>query len=86
MGYYKFLIYGVGHVMQMNQQWIYNADRCSPEFMRGMHNFLKMAKANTWNDFMCCPCVLCKNEKDYSYSSKIHEHLFTSSFMPNYIC
>ena len=44
------------------------------------------SKANTWNGFMCCPCVLCKNEKDYSCSWKIHEHLFTSGFMSNYIC
>jgi hypothetical protein len=65
---------------------MYNVDRCSPEFMRGMHDFLNVAKANTWNGFMCCPCVLCKNEKDYSCSRKTHEHMFTSGFMPNYIC
>jgi hypothetical protein len=69
--------------MQMNR---HNDDCRSPEFMRGMHDFLNVAKANTWNGFMCCPCVLCKNEKDYSCSRILHEHLFTSSFMPNYIC
>ena len=72
--------------MQMNWQWMYNADRRSPEFMRGVHDFLNVAKANTRNGFICCPCVLCKNEMDYSCSRKIHEHLFTSGFMPNYIC
>ena len=71
--------------MQMNQQWMYNTDRHSLEFMRDVHDFLNVAKANTRNGFMCCPCVLCKNEKDYSCSRKIHEHLFTSGFMPNYI-
>ena len=76
----------VMYVMQMNRQWMYNIDRRSPEFMRGVHDFLNVAKANTRNGFMCCPCVLCKNEKDYSCSRKIHEHLFTSGFMPNYIC
>jgi ribosomal protein L24E len=74
------------YVMQMNQQWMYNTDRCSLEFMRGMHDFLNVAKANTRNVFICFPCVLCKNEKVYSCSRKIHEHLFTSGFMPNYIC
>ena len=34
----------------------------------------------------CAACVLCKNEKDYSCSRILHEHLFTSGFMPNYIC
>jgi hypothetical protein len=38
------------------------------------------------NGFMCCPCVLCKNEKDYSFSKVLHEHLFRLGFMPNYIC
>jgi hypothetical protein len=72
--------------MQMNWQWMYNTDRRSSEFIRGVHNFLNVAKANTQNSFMCCPCVLCKNEKDYSYSRKIHKHMFTSGFIPNYIC
>ena len=72
--------------MQMNRQWMYNANRRSPEFMRGVRDFLNVAKTNTQNSFMCCPCVLCKNENDYSCSRKIHEHLFTSGFMSNYIC
>ena len=72
--------------MQINRQWMYNADRRSLEFMRGMHDFLNVAKANTRNGFMCYLCFLCKNEKDYSCSMILHEHLFTSGFMPNYIC
>ena len=72
--------------MQMNRQWMYNADRRSREFIRGVHDFLNVAKANTRNGFMCCPCILCKNEKDYSCSRILHEHLFTSGFLPNYIC
>ena len=65
MGYYKFfdMVY-VMYVMQMNRQWMYNADRRSPEFMRGVHDFLNVAKENMSNGFICCPCVLCKNEKD----------------------
>ena len=70
----------------MNRQWMYNTDRRSLEFIRGVQEFINVAKANTRDGFMCCPCVLCKNEKDYSCSSILHEHLFTSGFMPNYIC
>jgi hypothetical protein len=55
-----------------------------PEFMRGVHDFLNVAKANMRNGVMCCPYVLCKNENDYSCLRKIHKHLFTSGFMPNY--
>ena len=51
-----------------------------------MHDFINVAKENTRNGFMCCPCVLCKNEKDYSCSRTLHEHLFRSGFIPNYIC
>jgi hypothetical protein len=65
---------------------MYNADRHSLDFIRGVHYFLNVAKANMQNGFMCCPCALCKNEKDYSCPKKIHEHLFTSGFMLNYIC
>jgi hypothetical protein len=72
--------------MQMNWQWMYNTDRRSLEFIRGVHEFINVAKANTRNGFMCCPCVVCKNEKDYSCSRILHEHLYTSGFMPNYIC
>jgi len=71
--------------MQMNRQWMYNADRRSPEFMRGVHDFLNVAKANTQNS-SCAVHVLCKNKKDYSCSRILHEHLFTLGFMPNYIC
>jgi hypothetical protein len=74
------------HVMQMNWQWMYNAERRSLEFMRAELDFLNVAKANMQNGFMCYPCVLCKNEKDYSYSRILHEHLFMLGFMPNYIC
>jgi hypothetical protein len=65
---------------------MYNADRRSQEFIRGVHDFLNVAKANMWNGFKCCPCALCKNDKDYSCPRKIHEHLFMSGLMPNYCC
>ena len=36
---------------------MYNADRCSKEFIEGLHYFLSMAEANKQNGFMCCLCV-----------------------------
>ena len=60
-------------------------DRCSPQFVKGVHTFLIAAEANKRADgFMCCPCADCKNDKNYSNSRIIHIHLFESSFMPHY--
>ena len=68
----------------MNRQWMYD-DRCSPEFINGVHTFLLTAEANKWaNGFMPCPCANCKNDLNYSKSRTIHVHLFDSSFMPHY--
>ena len=65
---------------------MYNADYSSQEFINSVHDFISVAKANTQNGFMCCPYILCKNVKDYASSRTLHEHLFRSCFMPNYIC
>ena len=72
--------------MQMSQKWMYNADYSSQEFINSVHDFISVAKANTQNGFMCYPCVLGKNVKDYACSRTLYEHLFTSGFIPNYIC
>jgi hypothetical protein len=65
---------------------MYNVDRCSQELIDSMRHFFIVAEANMRNGFMCYPCVLCKNIKDYASSKTLHEHLFRSSFMPGYIC
>ena len=39
----------------MNRQWMYG-DRHTSEYIKGVHNFLKVAEANKQNGFMCCPC------------------------------
>ena len=71
-------------VMKMSRQWMYD-DRCSPEFINGVHTFLLAAKANKRADgFMPCPCAGCKNDQNYSKLRTIHVHLFESSFMPHY--
>jgi hypothetical protein len=76
----------VCHVMQMTRHWMYNADHRSHEFIDGVHYFLSVAEANKWDGFMCCPCILCKNLKEYASSRSLHSHLFKSGFMPKDIC
>ena len=71
--------------MQMNRQWMY-ADRRSTEFMKGVGYFLEVARANKRNNFMCCPCDVCRNQKEHSSHKVIHFHLFRSGFMPGYNC
>jgi hypothetical protein len=41
------------------------ADWRSGKFIKGVHSFLNVAGENKWNGFMCCPCGVCRNEKDY---------------------
>ena len=60
-------------------------DRCSLEFINGMHIFPLATEANKRADgFMPCPCAGCKNDHNYSNSRTIHVHLFESGFMPHY--
>ena len=65
---------------------MYNADRRSQEFIEGVHSFLHVAEANKRDGFMCCPCVIYKNLKEYTSSRSLHSHLLKLGFMPNYIC
>ena len=48
--------------------------------------FLSVAEANKQNGFMCCPCVHCNNNKDYSSSKILHSHIFANGFMEKYVC
>ena len=73
-------------IMKMSRQWMYEADRCSSEFVNGLHSFLQVAEANKRDGFMCCPCGVCKNNKSYSDSKDIHLHLFKHGFMLGYNC
>ena len=47
---------------------------------------LSVAEANKQNGFMCCPCVHCNNNKDYSSSRILHSHIFANGFMDKYVC
>ena len=52
----------------MSRQWMYMADRCSKEFIDGVHEFIEAAEKHKYGSFVRCPCKFCKNEKDYSSS------------------
>ena len=69
----------------MNRQWMYG-DRRTGEFITGLGSFIAVAETNKQNGFMCCPCVVCQNKKDYSSSRILHTHLLRHGFMPSYNC
>ena len=69
----------------VNRQWMY-ADRLSNEYIQGVHSFLNVVEANMRNGFMCCPCRVYRNEKDYSSLKTLHIHLIRSGFMSGYNC
>ena len=61
-----------------------NGNRRTSEYIKGVHNFLKVAEANKQNGFMCCPCSICGNMKSYSDRKILHTHLLYKGFMPHY--
>ena len=61
-------------------------DRRCPEFINGMHNFLRVAESNKQNGFMFCPCDDCRNKRNYPCSRTLHSHLLREGFMLNYFC
>ena len=62
----------------MSHPWMYGNRRASA-FREGVHSFLAVAEANKRRDgFMCCPCVECRNEKDYTSSRVIQSHLLAT--------
>ncbi|KAK1616289.1 hypothetical protein QYE76_021806 [Lolium multiflorum] len=68
----------------MSHPWMYG-NRCAPAFREGVNSFLLVAEANkSKQGFMCCPCLKCKNEKDYSCSRDIKSHLLRFGFMCSY--
>ena len=71
-------------MMQMSHPWMYG-NRCAPAFREGVKSFLLVAEANkSKQGFMCCPCLKCKNENDYSCSRDIKSHLLWFGFMSSY--
>ncbi|KAK1667043.1 hypothetical protein QYE76_055202 [Lolium multiflorum] len=71
-------------LLPMSHPWMYG-NRCAPAFREGVNSFLLVAEANkSKQGFMCCPCLKCKNEKDYSCSRDIKSHLLRFGFMSSY--
>ena len=57
---------------------MYLKNRTCDEYLEGLKYFLAVAKADMRNGHkssMLCPCVDCKNEKQYSNSFSVHAHL-----------
>ncbi|KAK1610209.1 hypothetical protein QYE76_033882 [Lolium multiflorum] len=64
---------------------LYNKDTPETLLREGVNSFLLVAEANkSKQGFMCCPCLKCKNEKDYSCSRDIKSHLLRFGFMSSY--
>ena len=60
-------------------------NRFATAFREGVRSFLDVAEANKRRDgFICCPCLECRNEKDYTSSRVIQSHLLRFGFMSGY--
>ena len=57
------------------------------EFVDGVDSFVRTAKAykNLRDDgYVYCPCIDCKNQKQFGNVEQIRFHLLFRGFMPNY--
>ena len=74
----------LNYMMQMDarMRWIYGERRIS-EFNAGLHKFIDVAEANKVDNFMPCPCVDCRNVREYSNSKTIQGHVLRRGFMPS---
>ena len=54
-------------------------------WINGLKSFLDAAEAHkSLKSFMCCPCRLCQNKKEYSNRHTLHVHIYEKGFMDNY--
>ena len=68
----------------MDRQWMYG-DRCTMAWINDLKSFLDAAEAHKSSKcFMCCPCRVCQNKKEYSKRSTLHAHIYEKGFMDNY--
>ena len=66
---------------------MYEADRREREYFNGVASFVSAAaayRANNSMGYIRCPCVDCKNEKEFSNVEAIRAHLLRRGFMPAY--
>jgi hypothetical protein len=59
--------------------------QCTMAWINGLKSFLDAAEAHRFSKgFMCCPCRICKNNKEFSRINTLHVHLIERGFMNNY--
>jgi Transposase family tnp2/Domain of unknown function (DUF4218)/Transposase-associated domain/Domain of unknown function (DUF4216) len=59
--------------------------RCTMAWINGLNTFLDAAEAHrSSKGFMCCPCRICRNNKEFSRRKTLQAHLYESGFMDNY--
>ena len=59
-------------------------DRCTMAWINGLKSFLDAAEAHkSSKGFMCYPCRLCQNKKEYSKRSTLHAHIYEKGFTDN---
>src|SRR5579859_2251653 len=66
---------------------MYEAHRREREYFNGVASFVSAAaayRANKSMGYIRCPCVDCKNEKEFSNVEAIRAHLLQRGFMPAY--
>ena len=68
---------------------MYLRNRTCDDYLDGLKSFLTAAQTDMLNgqkSSMWCPCIDCKNEKQYSNSLTVHAHLIMRGFMDDYRC
>ena len=75
----------------MNRSWMYGktVKRHSKEYRNDVLNSINAVEEDRKrrnNDYMCCPCVDCKNENMFDSRVDIHGHMIQRGFMEGYAC
>jgi len=66
---------------------MYDTKARNLDFVNGVDSFVQTAKAhkNLQDDgYVYCPCIDCKNQKQFGNVEQIRFHLLFRGFMPNY--
>ncbi|KAK9073526.1 hypothetical protein SSX86_007850 [Deinandra increscens subsp. villosa] len=69
--------------------WMYNIGRIHQSYLLGVQNFLKIAEDDRvikGKESILCPCMECKNFKEFEDKKDIEYHLLRNGFMYNYTC
>src|SRR5579883_2870684 len=71
----------------MDRRWMHEADHHEREYFTSVACFVSAAavyKANNSMGYIRCPCVDCKNEKEFSNVEAIRAHLLRRGFKSAY--